>query len=159
MIKRSPEHDLKLLFYFFARNTSCIMVNINRLTKGELKMEEKIKVEAYVESLEPTKADKIKAKLRNAKTKTIDFVKRNKKEIIVMTPVALGVGKAVVKAVKPTQYEKERKRIDETYYDPKTGAHWELKRKLSNIELQRLVARRSNGEDSGTILRDMGLLK
>ena len=122
-------------------------------------MEEKIKVEAYVESLEPTKADKIKAKLRNAKIKTIDFVKRNKREIIVMTPVALGVGKAVVKAVKPTQYEKERKRIDETYYDPKTGAHWELKRKLSNKELERLMARRSGGEDSGTILRDMGLLK
>lgn len=117
------------------------------------------KVEVYIETLEPTFAEKVKMKAKVAGRKTVDFCARNSKEIVTLIPIALAVGKRVIKAVRPTQYERERKRIDHTYYDPRTGEHWELRRKATNKERLTLEERRAKGELTGKILKDMGLIK
>lgn len=49
----------------------------------------------------------------------------------------------------------ERKRIDRTYYDPKTGYHWDLRRKLNNNDRNILTRRKNAGDDVYDILRDL----
>lgn len=52
----------------------------------------------------------------------------------------------------------ERKRIDHTYYDPSTGYHWDLKRKLTNNDFQVLSKRKKNGDEVYDILRDLKVI-
>ena len=115
-----------------------------------------IDVTEYVESVEPTKWDKCKTWMGRKYVQTKAFVKEHGREIVTVgIPTAIVVTKAIVKACSKTQYEKERDRIDHTYYDPATGAHWELKRKLTNKERQELINRKDDGEDVYDILQDM----
>lgn len=53
----------------------------------------------------------------------------------------------------------ERHRIDTTWYDPSTGFHWELKKKVSNAQRAEILRRKSEGQDVYTILSQMRLLK
>lgn len=49
----------------------------------------------------------------------------------------------------------ERNRIDHTYYDPSTGHHWQLRRKLTNLDRQAITSRKRQGEDVFDILSDI----
>lgn len=118
-----------------------------------------IDVKAYVETVEPTKADKVKNFVSEKWTATKKFACDHGKEIIVGLPVVIGGARSLYKALKPTVYEQERKRIDHTYYDPSTGLHWELKRKLTNNERAELDRRRRNGEAVIDILKSMKVAK
>lgn len=51
----------------------------------------------------------------------------------------------------------ERKRIDTTYYDPSTGIHWDLRRKMTNAEKEEFLRRKKGGESVPDILRKMKL--
>jgi len=53
----------------------------------------------------------------------------------------------------------ERNRINHTYYDPHTGHHWDLRRKLSNNDRIEISKRSKDGEDMYDILRSMGVLR
>lgn len=118
-----------------------------------------IDVEAYVESIEPTKADKVKSFVDEKWRATKKFACEHGKEIIVALPVIIGGVTGIYKTFKPTNYEQERKRIDHTYYDPSTGLHWELKRKLTNNERAELDRRRRDGEAVIDILKSMKVAK
>ncbi len=53
----------------------------------------------------------------------------------------------------------ERKRIDQTYYDPSTGFHWDLRRKATNADRAEILRRKALGQDTYSILHDMRLIK
>lgn len=122
-------------------------------------MSKVINVEEYVESIEPTKIDKVKMFMSKRWQETKKFAIEHKEEIIVSIPVVIGVTRSLYKTFRPTVYEQERKRIDHTYYDPSTGIHWELKRKLTNHERAELDRRRRNGEPVIDILKSMKVAK
>ena len=84
---------------------------------------------------------------------------RNKEMIVISAPILIAGIKSGQSLLVNKRLKDERKRIDNTYYDPSTGAHWELKRKLSNDERAELMARRRNGEFVEDILDDMRVLR
>lgn len=88
-----------------------------------------------------------------------NWCKENKEELLVLVPLGLAAARGVKNLRATTTRDSERDRIDHTYYDPSTGAHWELKRKLSNDERAELMARRRNGEYVEDILDDMRVLR
>lgn len=124
-------------------------------------MDEKkiINVEAYVESIEPTKADKVKSWIGDKARAGKKFVKEHGKETVLTGIAVATTVTSVYKTFKPSVYERERKRIDHTYYDPSSGAHYQLKRKLTNKERQELVDRKRAGEKVLDILKDMKVAK
>lgn len=87
------------------------------------------------------------------------FCKENREELVILVPLGLAAATGIKNLRSSTTRESERQRIDTTYYDPSTGAHWQLKRQLSNRERSELMARRRNGEYTEDILWDMGVLK
>lgn len=111
-----------------------------------------------------TLREKTKEKLKEAAPKVKKgageawgWLKENREELVKFTPFILGaIG--LVKSMKPTATQTERQRIDHTYYDPRTGLHWQLRRPLSNSERMELERRRRLGEDAGDILSSMRVL-
>lgn len=87
----------------------------------------------------------------------LQFVSENKEAIFTAGTIIAGCV-AFFKGNK-TQSDRERDRIDTTYYDPTTGAHWRLKRPLSNRERMELMRRRREGEFTEDILDDMNVLR
>lgn len=87
------------------------------------------------------------------------FCKDNKEDLIVLVPLGLAAARGVKHLRSTTAQDSERERIDKTYYDPSTGAHWQLKRQLNNDERAELMRRRRNGEYTEDILEDMRVLK
>lgn len=82
----------------------------------------------------------------------------HKEELIGLIPLGLGLI-GLAKQLKPTKQETERERIDTTYYDPHTGLHWQLRRKLTNDERAELARRQRLGEYTEDILERMRVLK
>lgn len=74
--------------------------------------------------------------------------------------VSLGVSglKASQSLVVSHRTNKERDRIDRTYYDPSTGFHWSLRRKPTNQDRIEISKRKCAGEDVGKILTDLRLI-
>lgn len=87
----------------------------------------------------------------------LQFVSENKEALFTAGTIIAGCV-AFFKGNK-TQSDRERDRIDTTYYDPTTGAHWRLKRSLSNRERMELMRRRRDGEFTEDILDDMNVLR
>ena len=91
----------------------------------------------------------------------VEWVKENPQEAVMLGGIAVagltGLTK-VIKAVKPTQQEIERDRIDRSYYDRHTGIRWELRRKMTNQERYELDMRMQSGEPVRDILADMRLI-
>lgn len=90
---------------------------------------------------------------------TWKFLKENREDLVVLVPLGIAALQGVKKATQKTSRETERYRIDHTYYDPHTGRHWELKRRMTNYERLELEQRQNRGESTGPILYDMGLLR
>ena len=67
-------------------------------------------------------------------------------------------GKAVSQACKNHPAEAFVLAIACMPYDPRTGEHWILRRKMRKGEQLELERRYANGESKGEILRSMGLL-
>ena len=86
------------------------------------------------------------------------WCKENREELAFMVPVFLAAATGVQK-LRGGRQESERTRIDTTYYDPSTGAHWRLKRTLTNSERAELMQRRRQGEYTEDILEDMRVLR
>ena len=87
------------------------------------------------------------------------FVRRNKELIIVSVPVAVAAIKSGQSLIVNRRVRNERSRIEHTYYDPRTGFHWELKRKPSNADRAEILKRREKGQDMYQILKEMNLIK
>lgn len=87
------------------------------------------------------------------------FARENKEALIVGAPVAIAAIRSGQSLIVNRRVKQERKRIDHTWYDPRTGMHWDLKRKVSNAERAEILRRRGEGQDAYTILRQMRLIK
>lgn len=109
---------------------------------------------------EETKFEKFKKKAKKTAKKTVDFCKDHWLGILIGTSIALSVveqSAKTVKALKPSANEKERERIDHTYYDPSTGMHWDLRRKATN-EDRKQIEERKGTDDMSDILSDLKLI-
>lgn len=102
---------------------------------------------------------KVKDGVKDFMSSAWKFCKENKEELVVLVPLGLAAATGIKNLRSSTTRDSERQRIDTTYYDPCTGAHWQLKRQLSNRERSELMTRRRNGEYTEDILWDMGVLK
>lgn len=126
-------------------------------------MDEKIIV--VDENGEPVKAtakEKAKKFLSQAKekaTEIVDWGVENPKEAFAAATGLAGAVFGLTKMLpKKTATQKERERIDTTYYDPSTGLHWELTRKLTNSERARLAEAKRQGVPVERVLSQMGVL-
>ena len=118
------------------------------------------------EDKEAMRREKIKNSLIKVKDGVKDFMssawkfcKENKEELVVLVPLGLAAATGIKSLRSSTTRDSERQRIDTTYYDPCTGAHWQLRRQLTNTERAELMARRRAGEFTEDILEDMRVLK
>ena len=112
------------------------------------------------QEIKPTAKEAATELLKTAKAKAkeaLTWAKDHKQECAEYGALALGVI-GLVKKARPTQYERERERIDHTYYDPSSGLHWALRRPMTNSERARLQQRKANGEDVYSILSSMRLI-
>lgn len=126
-------------------------------------MDEKvIVVDENGEPVKETANEKAKKFLSQAKEKVSDVVDwgiENPKEAFAAATGLAGAVFGLTKMLpKKTATQKERERIDTTYYDPSTGLHWELTRKLTNAERARLAESKRNGIPVERILSQMGVL-
>lgn len=92
-------------------------------------------------------------------SRAAEFARRNKEALIVCAPVAIAAIRSGQSLIVNRRVKKERERIDHTWYDPRTGMHWDLRRKVSNAERAEILRRRGEGQDAYTILTQMRLIK
>ena len=100
-------------------------------------------------------ADKAKRGIKTAWAWTME----HKEDLMWAGAAITGIIAGAKKLSTKTTQDSERYRIDHTYYDPSTGAHWQLRRQLTNGERAELMARRRAGEYTEDILSDMHVLK
>ena len=117
-------------------------------------MDEK-NIEFEVVSERKLKWLKFKARCREKFHAGVEWCKENKEILILAGTGVAGAVKLANKA--STTRRTEEKRVE--YYDPHTGAHWQLKRRLTNDERAELMRRQRAGEFTEDILEDMGVLK
>lgn len=104
-------------------------------------------------------ANKALDEVKDFGSKAAEFAKENKEALIIGAPVAIAAIRSGQSLIVNRRVKKERQRIDHTWYDPRTGMHWELKRKASNAERAEILRRRNEGQDAYTILNQMRLIK
>ena len=80
------------------------------------------------------------------------------KVLVVMLPIATQAVK-FIRTCHGSAADLREQRMQNCYYDPSTGAHWRLKRDLTNAEQSELLSRQRRGELAEDILRDMRVLK
>lgn len=93
-----------------------------------------------------------------------EWAKEHKKEVAAITTAVVIAGVKIIgtkmyRKLNPTNAQIERDRIDHTYYDPSSGLHWDLKRRLTNLERSRVDEARRNGTPVYDILKAMKVLK
>lgn len=106
--------------------------------------------------------DKVKSFAMKAKitgTKTVQWVEENKELVMVMVPLAIACLKTGQSMLVSHRQMSERDRIDRTYYDPSTGFHWELRRRATNADRAEILRRKGQGQETYTILKQMGLIR
>lgn len=108
--------------------------------------------------------ERIKYNAKEAFRKTGEWAKEHKKEVSIITTIAAVTGIKIIgtkmyRKLNPTNAQIERDRIDHTYYDPSSGLHWDLKRRLTNLERSRVDEARRNGTPVYDILKAMKVLK
>jgi hypothetical protein len=97
----------------------------------------------------------IGAKTKEIAKDSFQFVKENKETIAFLVPIVAGISAKV--AGKPKVGKSYRE--DDLFYDRATGSYWQLKRRMSNSEMQEFLERREAGERPQDILRSMRILK
>lgn len=105
------------------------------------------------------RGESIRGRFRNAYSKAKEFGKDHKKEVFAALVIILPMIRDVEKTLRSRQITKREQEKDRTYYDPSTGLHWELKRKMRNYEREELCQRKRNGEYTEDILYDMKILR
>lgn len=86
---------------------------------------------------------------------SFQFVADNKETIAFLAPLAVGIAAKV--GGKPKVGKSYRE--DDLYYDRSTGSYWQLKRRMTNREMEEFMDRRDKGERPQDILRSMRILK
>lgn len=99
-------------------------------------------------------SEKQESGLRNIKKKEVAAITT----AVVIAGIKI-IGTKMYRKLNPTNTQIERDRIDHTYYDPSSGLHWDLKRRLTNLERSRVDEARRNGTPVYDILKAMKVLK
>lgn len=94
-------------------------------------------------------------KTREVAKETFQFIGDNKETIAFIAPIALGIAAKV--SGKPKTGKSYRE--DDLFYDRSTGSYWQLKRRMSNREMEEYLERREHGERPQDILRSMRILR
>lgn len=80
--------------------------------------------------------------------------------VIVPTVIATATGIVkLVKMIRGSAAERHEARMENCYYDPSTGLHWDLKRNMTNSERSEFMSRKRAGEFTEDILKDMRILR
>lgn len=113
--------------------------------------------------------EKVRDKLSEAKTKLKNkageagrWIMDHAETILKLTPVVLAIATGTVKfirTVRGSAADRHEDRMGKCYYDPSSGFHWELKRKLTNDERVEISRRKRDGEFTEDILKSMRVLK
>lgn len=101
------------------------------------------------------KAKDVWEKAKKMSKRGLEWVDTHKDTAIILGSLAIGTINAVHKASVTRRTEEKRYE----YYDPHTGAHWALRRRLTNDERAELMRRQRSGEYTEYILEDMGVLR
>ena len=105
------------------------------------------------------KIKRAKMRMKSAKIEAKRFMDEHPEVVIAGITATAGAIKAGQSFVVNRRVAKERKRIDRTWYDPRTGMHWDLRRKLTNPERAEILNRRAMGQSAYDILAQMNVLK
>ena len=118
---------------------------------------------------ERTFKEKLKDKVADAKVAVNNKVGEAKRwccdhsmQIIYATPAVIGAATGLVKLVKTVKgsaAERHEDRMENCYYDPSSGFHFDLKRELRNSDRIEILQRKRAGEPIEEILMSMKLLK
>ena len=106
--------------------------------------------------------EKFKHKWWKRKEKAKRWFNEDPRRILAVGSVAVVGGKKlidVIKNLKPTQAELDRRWQEVHIYDHSIGMHYTLKRPMTGNEQIEFSQRKKRGELTGDILRDMKLLK
>lgn len=109
--------------------------------------------------------EKFESRKETAKTKVKNagrWIKKHKKELIVLLPTIANVTIEVMKIVSKRQNLEMERRLKENYvYNREFGIghYYETRHKLTNPEWRQIEARKKRGESLGNILEDMDVLK
>lgn len=89
-----------------------------------------------------------------------DWCKNNREAVIIFGPILVKTTVDVIKILSRNGKIRDEKELKERWvYDRKNGHYYELKRKIRPQEWLIIDRRREMGEDLGTILAEMRLLK
>lgn len=102
---------------------------------------------------------KAACKVKKAGADAVRFAQENREILVATIPLAIAAAKTLQTASVNHRVKTERRRIDQTYYDPSTGFHWELRRKATNADRAEILRRKGAGQDTYTILKQMGLIR
>ena len=108
------------------------------------------------------KWEKFKHETWKRKEKVKNWFKQDPRRMMMAGSIVVVGGKKVIdllKDMKPTQAELDRKWQEVHIYDHSLGMHYTLKRPMSGTEQIEFSQRKKRGELTGDILRDMKLLK
>lgn len=83
---------------------------------------------------------------------------RNKEMLIASVPFVIAGVKASQTWMVNKRVKDERKRIDTTFYEPRSGFHWELRRKATNADRAEIARRTKEGEDTYNVLKSLKLV-
>lgn len=101
-----------------------------------------------------------KAKWKARLNKAHEWWLDNRQYVIIAVPFVTGmIAKGIQVFGKTHNLRLEERTKDCRCYDTSLGHYWELKRKLSNDEWLYINARRESGDDLGSILEDLRVLK
>ena len=115
---------------------------------------------AYVVSApNETKLRRLKWKAKEMLQQAWGWYKEHKEEIIVLTPIVVGGGTAIVKVVGKHINLHKQEQVKNLYcYDRSLGHYWKLRRELTNAEWLEIDRRRKTGERMADILAALKVL-
>lgn len=125
-----------------------------------MEKKETINIESFKRKCKVTNFKrKVKEKVHN----TVVWMEDNKEMLIIVVPAAASVVGGLFKLAKSVSHNvsvKQEQRYKDTHiYDRSLGRYVELKRPLSNKDMQVILDRKDNGEKLSSILMDLNLIK
>lgn len=108
------------------------------------------------------KFSEAKTKLKNKAGEAGRRIADHAETILKLTPIVLAIATGTVKfirTVRGSAADRHEDRMGKCYYDPSSGFHWDLRRKLTNEERIEISRRKREGEFTEDILKSMRVLK
>lgn len=109
------------------------------------------------------KIENFKRKVKEKVNETVVWVNDNKEVLVIVVPAAASVIGGLIRLAKSVSHnvsvKQEQKYKDTHIYDRSLGRYVELRRPLSNKDMQVILDRKDNGEKLSSILMDLNLIK